>query len=77
MTLEELTASVVECALTVVPDVGDYSNDLQYSELDIAEIILKIELKFGVDIPDEVLLTSVSINDLVNLVNTEIGENNG
>ena len=77
MTLEELTASVVECALTVVPDVGDYSNDLQYSELDIAEIILKLELKFGVDIPDEVLLTSVSINDLVNLVNTEIGENNG
>lgn len=77
MTLEELTAEIVECALTVIPEVGNHLEPLQCSELDVAEIVLKLELKFGVDIPDETLLTSISIEDLVNLVNTEIGESNG
>jgi acyl carrier protein len=74
MTLGELTTAVVECALTVIPEVGEYSEPLQCSELDVAEIVLKLELRFGIDIPDETLLTSISIDELVNLISTEIGE---
>lgn len=77
MTLEEITTAVVGCALTVIPNIDNYSENLQCSELDIAEIILKLELEFSIDIPDEILLTSVSINDLINLVSIEIGKNNG
>lgn len=75
MTLEELTAVVAECALTVIPEVGEYSEPLQCSELDVAEIVLKLESEFSIDIPDETLLTSISIDELVNLVSAEIGEN--
>lgn len=49
-------------------------NDLGINSIDLAEMILMCEEKYGVEIPDEEARTFVTIGDIVNYLDGKIGE---
>lgn len=49
-------------------------NDLGINSIDLAEMILMCEEKYGVEIPDEEARTFVTIGDIVNYLSGKIDE---
>lgn len=46
-----------------------FNEDLGLDSLDFVELLIEIERKFGISIPDEVCSDFIIVNDLVNYVN--------
>lgn len=49
-------------------------NDLGINSIDLAEMILMCEEKYGVEIPDEEARTFVTIGDIVNYLSGKVDE---
>ena len=53
---------------------ANLANDLQIDSIGLIEFIMSIEEEFDITIEDEELQTLASTNDVVNLVETKVGE---
>lgn len=70
----EIKNVVVSCVGSVISGTFSDSETLVCSELDSAEIIIKLESSFGIDLPDNLIFTPLSINNLIDEIKTKIGE---
>lgn len=69
MFVEELSLDPDEVTMS-----AELVNDLGINSIDLAEMILMCEEKYGVEIPDEEARTFVTIGDIVNYLTGKIGE---
>lgn len=53
---------------------ANLANDLQIDSIGLIEFIMSIEEEFDITIEDEELQTLASTNDVINLVETKVGE---
>jgi acyl carrier protein len=69
MFVEELSLDPEEVTMS-----AELVNDLGINSIDLAEMILMCEEKYGVEIPDEEARTFVTVGDIVNYLSSKTGE---
>ncbi len=73
-TFEDIRAIVAE-QLGVVEDKvtpeASFANDLGADSLDTVELVMALEEKFGVEIPDEEAEKIVTVQDALNFINNK------
>jgi acyl carrier protein len=72
--IQELVASVTERDITKVPADARLKEDLGVDSLLNLELMLLIDKKFGVEIPDEEFANLLTINEAVPLVQRYLPE---
>ena len=72
--LAELIADVETASIIDEKDVEltDKLTDLGLDSLDVVEIVMEIEVKFDVLIPDDVYEAANTIEDLLNILNKDL-----
>ena len=68
--IREIIAKVLNLNVEDVTPDKAFGEDLDADSLDIAEIIIAIEVEFGISIPDEALEKVVTVQDACDLLKT-------
>jgi acyl carrier protein len=74
LSVKELVASVTERELDEVPSDARLKEDLGVDSLLAMELMLLIDKKFGIEIPDEEFDTLLTVDDAVPVVQRHLAE---
>jgi acyl carrier protein len=66
--IKESIAGVANIAVEEIGDAASYKDDLHLDSLTILEIVVDVEFKFQVDVPDEEMASIRTVEDTVNVV---------
>ena len=46
----------------------NFYTDLKFDSLGLVELLMQAEFRFGIEVPDEVMLNILTVNDLINVI---------
>jgi len=46
----------------------NFYTDLKFDSLGLVELLMQAEFHFGIEVPDEVLMNILTVNDLINVI---------
>lgn len=75
---EEVKSIIVEIKDIPEEDIkleSNFSDDLEADSLDIVEMLMSLEDKFGIHIPEEVAEEMKTVQDVVNYIEAKLNEN--
>lgn len=67
-TIKDIIAKQLQIDIDIIDDDADIFDDLGADSLDVVEMLMAVEIAFGVSVPDDEIINMRTIRDIINYI---------
>lgn len=67
-TIKDIIAKQLQIDIDLIDDDADIFDDLGADSLDVVEMLMAVEIAFGVSVPDDEIINMRTIRDIINYI---------
>ncbi len=67
-TIKEIIAKQLQIDVDIINDDADIFDDLGADSLDVVEMLMAVEIAFGVSVPDDEIINMRTIREIINYI---------